>query len=33
MLLPLLILAQTSTPTEDLLMVLRPQLERYGYTT
>ena len=27
MLLPLLILAQTSTPTEDLLMVLRPQLE------
>ena len=27
MLLPLLLLAQTSTPTEDLLMVLRPQLE------
>ena len=27
MLLPFLLLAQTSTPTEDLLMVLRPQLE------
>ena len=27
MLLPFLLLAQASTPTEDLLMVLRPQLE------